>query len=179
MKFSIRNRYTKEIIVTVEYEKGHNEWLLAVQKALEIKADLRWADLRWADLRCADLTEANLTKADLRWANLTKADLRWADLTEADLRWADLRWADLRCADLTEANLTKADLRWANLDFSSGFTFACKTFHIKAELHLAAQLAYHFCRFDFGDCEEAKQAQTALKSLANKFHRAGECGLIE
>ena len=134
MKFSIRNRYTKEIIVTVEYEKGHNEWLLAVQKALEIKADLRWADLRWADLRCADLTEANLTKADLRWADL---------------------------------------------DFSSGFTFACKTFHIKAELHLAAQLAYHFCRFDFGDCEEAKQAQTALKSLANKFHRAGECGLIE
>ena len=134
MKFSIRNRYTKEIIVTVEYEKGHNEWLLAVQKALEIKADLRWADLRWADLRCADLTEANLTKADLRWANL---------------------------------------------DFSSGFTFARKTFHIKAELRLAAQLAYHFCRFDFGDCEEAKQAQAALKELANKFHRAGECGLIE
>jgi hypothetical protein len=46
-------------------------------------------------------------------------------------------------------------------------------------LRIAAQLAYHFCRFDFQDCEEAKQVQAALKDLANKFHRTKECGLIK
>lgn len=95
--------------------------------------------------------------------------IRAAIEAEANLSKADLSWANL-----SEANLSKA-----NLDFSSGFTFACKTFDIKAELRLAAQLAYHFCRFNFNGCEEAQQAQSALKDLANKFHRAGECGKIE
>jgi len=86
-------------------------------------------------------------------------------------------WANLSGADLSEADLTKANLAGANLDYC-GFTFACKTFDIKADLRLAAQLAYHFCRLDFQDCEEAKQAQATLKELANKFHRVDECGEI-
>ena len=114
MKFSINHRVTKEAIITIEYEKGQNKWLLAVRAAIE-----------------------------------------------------------------SEANLSGANLSKANLDFSSGFTFACKTFNIKADLRLASQLAYHFCRFDFQDCEEAKQAQAALKELANRFHRVEECGRIE
>jgi soluble cytochrome b562 len=40
---------------------------------------------------------------------------------------------------------------------------------------LAAQLAFHFCAIDFGECEEAKEAQKALRELAIKFHRAYEC----
>jgi len=56
--------------------------------------------------------------------------------------------------------------------------FSCKTFNIKANLRLAAQLAYHFCRIDFGDCEAAKKAQSDIKSLANQFHRIKECGEI-
>ena len=133
MKFSIKHQVTKENIIKIEYEKGQNKWLIAIQKALEIKADLSWA---------------NLSKADLSGANLSGANLSWANLSGA------------------------------NLDFSSGFTFACKTFNIKSELRLAAQLAYHFCRFNFSDCEEAEQAQAALKELANKFHRVSECGRI-
>ena len=107
-------------------------------------------------------------RANLRWA-----DLLWADLREADLRGANLRWADLRDADLRGANL-----REANLDFSSGLPFSCKTFGIRADVRLAAQIAYHFCKVDFEGCDEAKQAQVALKDLANKFHRVEECGEI-
>jgi len=124
-----------------------------IKAAIKAKADLRWADLRWADLQ--------------------GADLRWADLREANLQGANLQGANLREADLREA-----DLREADLDFSSGFYFGCSSFSIKADLRLAAQMAYHFCRFEFTD-DEAKKAQEALKSLANKFHRVDECGKIK
>ena len=82
-------------------------------------------------------------------------------------------------ANLSWANLSGADLSGADLDFSSGLSFCCGSFNFKADIRLAAQLAYHFCRIDFGDCEDAKQAQTVLKDLANKFHRIDECGKIE
>ncbi len=100
-------------------------------------------------IRAAIEIKANLREADLSWANLSGANLRWANLSEADL------------------------------DFSSGFAFKCTSFAVKLDLKIAAQLAYHFCRFDFGDCEEAKQAQKSLTDLANKFHRVKECGRIE
>ena len=119
-------------------------------------------------------TTAAIKAAIKRGANLRGANLRWADL-----RWANLSGADLSGANLRGADLSGANLRGADLDFSSGFTFACKTFNIKADLKLSAQLAYHFCRFNFGDCEEAKEAQSALTTLANKFHRKGECGEIK
>src|SRR5574343_1542310 len=112
----------------------------------------------------------------LQEADLQEADLWGASLQEADLRWADLRGADLRRANLRGANLREADLQEANLDFSSGIHFRCTAFDFKADLRLAAQLAYHFCRIDFGECEEAKEAQKALKYLANRFHRVDECG---
>jgi hypothetical protein len=115
----------------------------------------------------------------LRWANLRGADLRWADLRGADLRGADLREANLRGANLRGANLQGANLRGANLDFSSGLFFGCGSFGCKADLRLAAQLAYHFCRIDFGDCKEATEAQSNLHDLANRFHRAEECGEIK
>jgi hypothetical protein len=97
----------------------------------------------------------------------------------ANLSWANLSWADLSRADLSRANLSRANLSGANLDFSSGITFRCSSFGCKADLRLAAQLAYHFCRIDFPECEEAKAAREALKDLANKFHRVEECGRIE
>jgi uncharacterized protein YjbI with pentapeptide repeats len=87
--------------------------------------------------------------------------------------------ADLRGADLSEADLSEANLSWANLDFSSGISFQCSSFGFKADIRLAAQIAYHFCRIDFGDCAEAKEAQEAIKKLANQFHRVEECGRIE
>ena len=150
----------------------HLKWINNEEEG--VRADLRWADLRWANLQGDNLQEADLREADLR-----EADLRGADLREANLREANLRGADLRVADLRGANLRWADLRGADLDFSSGLFFGCKSFKIKADLRLAAQLAYHFCRIDFTGCEDAIAAQSALKSLANQFHRVEECGRIE
>jgi hypothetical protein len=110
---------------------------------------------------------------NLRSADLSSADLRFADLNEADLRFADLRFADLSSADLSEADLSEADL-----DFSA-LSFKCTSFNFKADLRLAAQIAYHFCRINFSGCEEAVKAQMAIKDLANKFHRVQECGGIK
>jgi uncharacterized protein YjbI with pentapeptide repeats len=195
MKFDIKNRFSGTVQFTADIiEEDENTPLavkigLAVKWAIKFSADLREADLRWADLR-----EANLREADLRWADLREANLRGADLREANLCGANLREADLREANLREANLREADLRWADLcgadlreanlreadlDFSSGITFRCSSFNFKADMRLAAQLAYHFCRIDFGDCGDAETAKTALKGLANKFHRADECWRIE
>ena len=117
-------------------------------------------------------------RANLCSANLRSADLGYADLRSADLRYADLRYAKLSYADLRYAKLSSADLRSADLDFSSGIPFWCGSFGVKLDIKIAAQLAYHFCRIDFQDCEEAKEAQKLLKDLANKFHRVEECGKI-
>ena len=157
MKYEYKNRLTGEVIISFETEQG-----------------LRFADLRSADLRCADLRSADLRHADLRYA-----DLRSADLRKADLRHADLRHADLSDVILSAADLSFADLRDANLDFSSGLPFRCSSFDIKADIRLAAQLAYHFCRIDFGENADAREAQVALKKLANQFHHVNECGEIE
>ena len=138
---------------------------------MEIKNGITGKVLRIVDSE--SLRGADLQEADLQWADLRGADLRGADLRWADLQWADLQWADLREADLRGANLQEADL-----DLSSGLSFKCTSFGLKANLRLAAQLAYHFCRIDFDGCEKAKEAQIALKDLANKFHRVEECGKI-
>ena len=86
--------------------------------------------------------------------------------------------ADLSRADLLGADLSWANLSGANLDYSA-LPLQCGTLLIKADIRLAAQWSYHFCRMDFGDCKEAKAAQKACKKLANKFHRANECGRIK
>ena len=120
----------------------------------------------------------SLVNADLRNADLQDADLQNADLQYADLRNADLRYANLQDANLRNANLWYADLWNANLDFSC-FPLWCGSFKMKASVKFAAQLAYHFCKIDFGTNKEAKEAQKYLKTLANKFHRVDECGKIE
>ena len=123
--------------------------------------------------------ETRSMKVCVKAAIEAKANLRSANLRSADLRYADLSYADLSYADLSYADLRSADLSYANLDFSSGIAFKCSSFDFKADFRLAAQIAYHFCRIDFGECVEAKTAQDAIKNLANQFHRVGECGLIK
>ena len=130
-------------------------------------ADLRGADLQEADLRGANLRGTNLRGADLRKANLRGADLRWADLSDANLRGADLRWADL----------SDANLSWADLDYSC-WPLWCGSFDVRVDAKIAAQLAYHFCRISCDD-PSVKAAQTALRDLANRFHRVAECGEIK
>ena len=110
-------------------------------------------------------------------ANLSDADLRGANLIGANLRCANLRGANLSDADLIGADLRGANLIGANLDFSSGLSFRCASFDAKIDIRIGAQMAYHFCRMMTED-PEVKQAQKAIRDLANKFHRVGECGKI-
>lgn len=74
------------------------------------------------------------------------------------------------------ANLRGADLSDANLDYAA-WPLWCGSLGAKADRRLAAQLAYHFCRIDFGDDELCKDMQEALVPLANEFHRVGEIGI--
>ena len=149
--------------------------------------DLSGADLRYANLSDADLRGADLQDADLSEANLMGADLRGAHFMGANLQCADLCGADLRNADLRHANLTKADLRGsdlrgANLDYSS-LPLWCGSLNIRIDGRIAAQLMYHVMRALKG-AKGSRLVDEVLRceantSLANRFHRAGDCGLIK
>ena len=108
--------------------------------------------------------------ADLK--ELLRLHLMWLN-DEKGGRRADLRSADLEDADLRGANLRGADLEDADLDYAA-WPLWCGSFDAKADRRLAAQLAYHFCRIDFGDDAVCLIAQDALVTLANEFHRVGE-----
>ena len=156
MKFEIKHRLSGEVLFEAEAESLKD----AAELAVKGEANLGEADLRGADLRGANLREANLRETYFRGANLREANLREANLGGADLRGANLEGA--------------------NLDFSSGLTFSCASFGFKADLRLAAQLAYHFCKINFDGCELAEKAQKDLRDLANQFHRIGDdvCKII-
>ena len=151
------------------------------------RADLRRADLRCADLNGADLNGADLSDTDLNGANLSGANLSDADLSGANLRRADLRRADLRCADLSGANLrgadlNGADLNGADLDFSA-FPLWCGGLDVNIDDRQAEQLLYHLIRNvknskNTSDTVKQTICADTLIELANKFHRADECGYI-
>ena len=164
-----------------EGKKANLQWADLREADLQ-KANLRGAELLWADLRGANLQRADLQRADLRGVNLREADLRETDLRGVNLQKANLQRADLRGADLRGANLQGADLQGvnlqgANLDFSV-WPLWCGSLDVKVDARIARQLAYHLCRLDCDD-EEYLKVRDAIKDLANKFHRADECGRIE
>lgn len=89
---------------------------------------------------------------------------------------ADLRRANLQGANLQGADLRGANLRGADIDYSC-WPLWCGSLGVSVDKRIAAQLAYHFCRLACDD-PEVKEAQKAIKGLANQFHRADECGVI-
>lgn len=104
MKIVIKNRFTKEIILSGKYN--------SIQDCLKknSRVSFRGADLRGAYLSQADLSAVDLSQADLSGANLFGANLRWTNLFGANLRWSNL------CgADLYQVKLWGADLYGANL----------------------------------------------------------------
>ena len=107
---------------------------------------------------------------------MDEEDGKRANLTGADLTKADLIGANLTEANLTGADLRGANLRGANLDYAV-WPMWCGSFDVEADRRLAAQLAYHFCRIDFGDDVVCLVAQDALVTLANEFHRVVEHGV--
>ena len=144
----------------------HEKW---VRKKREgVRANLRDADLQGADLRDANLQGANLRDADLQGANLRDANLRDADLRRADLRGAYLRDADLRRADI---------------DYSA-WPLWCGSREAYIDDRIAIQLLYHLLRPVQASPYVSQEVKERLLTddlidLANRFHRAEECGEIE
>ena len=115
---------------------------------------------------------ANLHGANLREANLWGADLQEANLQEANLREANLRGADLRGADLRGA-----DLWGANLDYAC-WPLWCGSIGVKVDKRIWCQLAYHLCAVEIDD-PDCIRYRNMLLPIANQFHRAEECGVLE
>ena len=111
----------------------------------------------------------------------SEANLRWADLRGANLREADLRGADLSWTDLRGANLIRADLRGADFDFSC-WPLRFGSLNVKIDKRIFCQLRYHALRAGQSvDDPEMKRLFEIpqIVNLANRFHRADECGKIE
>ena len=141
---------------------NHKLWIDSNRKYGN-RADLSGADLSGADLRCADLSGANLRDANLHYAIL---------------RCADLSGANLRCADLYGANLNDANLRGANLDYSC-LPLWCGSLSANFDDRLIIQFVYHIVKSGLNSTntsDEIKSELAKLIDLANKFHRADECG---
>ena len=166
----------------------HKDWLSGIcgERANLCRADLCEADLLGANLCRADLREANLCRADLREADLLGADLEGAHLEgahlrEANLREANLRGANLRGADLRGASLCRAYLSGADLDFAC-WPLWCGSLDAKIDACLAAQLMYHAMRAMksvTGDPDVAAVlSDPNCLRLADRFHRADECGRL-
>ena len=156
MKFEIKKRFSGAVQFTAEIDERKG-----VRTSTQVGLAVEWAFKNKADLSGADLSGADLSGADLRGANLSGSNLSGANLSGSNLSYSNLSGADL--------------------DFST-FPLWCGSFDIKADMRLAAQLAYHFCRIDFGEgqgTQAARDAQKAMKDLANTFHRANECGKIK
>ena len=148
-------------------------------------ADLFSADLREADLRGAKLCNANLRKANLSEARMCEANLRDAILSEANLSRtsltkANLKNADLRYANLRGAHLFDTNLKGADLDYSC-LPLWCGSLKTRIDKRIFCQLLYHTLRAGQSvDDTEVKKlfAIPEVVALANKFHRAIECGII-
>lgn len=114
-------------------------------------------------------------------AILEGADLRHANLEGADLEGAVLRGANLRCANLEGAYLGGADLRGANLDFSC-LPLWCGSLSAHFDDNQIIQIVYHAVKAGLNSknvSEEVKVELSKVIGLANRFHRAEECGRIE
>ncbi|MDR2658780.1 MAG: hypothetical protein LBC27_02160 [Spirochaetaceae bacterium] len=64
----------------------------------------------------------------------------------------------------------------ADLDYSC-LPLSCGGLGWNIDIRLASQIAYHFCSMKCADPAFIK-ARNGLLDLANRFHRAGECGKL-
>lgn len=153
------------------------------EKWVRKKSEGARANLAESDLRGAGLQYANLQDAYLRDADLWLADLRLADLWRADLRGANLRLANFRRAYLRDANLRGTDLRGADIDYSA-WPLWCGSLEAYIDDRIAIQLLYHLLRPVQASPYVSQEIKERLLTddlidLANRFHRAEECGEME
>lgn len=101
----------------------------------------------------------------------------------ANFQNADLRDKDLQGEDLRGANLQDADLRGANVDYSA-WPLWCGSLEAYIDDRIAIQLLYHLLRPVQASPYVSREVKERLLTddlidLANRFHRAEECGEIE
>jgi uncharacterized protein YjbI with pentapeptide repeats len=111
VNIQIKHRLTAAVL----FEGEFGSLRLAVEAAVESRANLTGAYLAGAYLMRANLTGAYLTGANLTGAYLMRANLTGANLTRANLTDANLAGAYLTGANLAGAYLTDAYLMRANL----------------------------------------------------------------
>ena len=143
-------------------------------------ADLSGANLNYADLSQTDLSHADLSQTDLSHADLSHANLSGADLSFSNLRYADLSHANLRYAKLNYADLYCANLNGADLDFSC-LPLWCGSLTAQFDDKQIIQIIYHAVKAGLNSSITSTEVKTELMKLvdlANKFHRANECGII-
>ena len=124
---------------------------------------------------------ASLSCVDLSGADLIGANLREADLSEADLSGANLSGANLREADLSGADLGGADLLGAYIDYSC-LPIWCGSLSAKFDDKQIKQFMYHIVKAGLSSPNVSDSIKSELEKLiplANDFHRAIQCGIIE
>jgi hypothetical protein len=186
MKKTVKQRQIAILLKSVRrwnwYRKISGYKRLNLTDANLTRANLTDADLTYADLTRANLTDANLTRANLTDADLTRANLTRANLTRANLTRADLTRANLTRANLTRANLTRANLTRADLDYST-LPLWCGSLKTKFDQKHIYQILFHSAKPCYYNPEIAQDGDLKnllnsdlFKKVANKFHRAKECG---
>jgi hypothetical protein len=147
------------------------------------KADISFSNMSFADMSIADMRGTNLDCTDLHGARLCgtilqKASLKASDLSVTDLRGADLRDANLTGANLNGAHMENANLRGANLDYSV-LPLWCGSLKAHFDEKQIIQFIYHVTKAGLYSKNVSPKLKEVLKKLtpiANKFHRAVQCG---
>lgn len=131
------------------------------------------ADFVEANFTHVSAYEASFVSTNFVRADFTDADFTLSNLTDAVLRDVKLSGTNLEFANLNTLTLKGADMRGNNLDRSI-IPLSCGSLRWKIDRRLALQFLYHFCSHDCDDVE-IMAVQNSLLTLANQFHRVGEC----
>lgn len=134
------------------------------------------ANLSHCDLRHSDLSDSNLRHSDLRYSDLRHSNLSYSNLSHSNLSGCDLRHSDLYGCDLSGC-----DLRDSDLDYSC-LPLWCGSLHAHFDDRHIAQIVYHAVKAGLASpnvSDEVKAELRKMAPLANRFHHAEECGVIE
>ena len=180
----IKHRYTNEVILTVD-----SDALVGVDLS---NRDLRGCDLSNSDLRDSNLSGSNLSGSDLRGSNLSGSNLINSNLSRSNLYNSNLSNCELSNCNLSGSNLSNCDLSRSNLRFTnlsrSDLDFACMPLwcgDLKAgydDKQIIQQLYHVLSHVKYSpnasDDLKSKMLTDELIELANRFHRANECGKL-
>ena len=119
-----------------------------------------------------------MTQAELN--EILEKHKKWLD-NEPGGEYADFSGSDLRDSNLRGSNLSGSDLSGCNLDFSC-LPLWCGSLLAYFDDRQIVQIVYHAVRAGRRSpnvSDEVKAELRKMAPLANRFHHAEECGVIE